>query len=142
MSQIQRIKKRVIFHYRFRRFSTNQADLRNLKRQRHRGFDYYGDEIGLIFVKKICAAASAFFGDTPVSPSLLVKHAPSRVLILLHAIYKHKKPPKWWLFVFVVGHTTPKSGKRYHFLMVSERLYFKVFNHVDAFLRPYRTPKL
>ena len=75
ISQIQRIKKRVIFLLSFRRFSTNQADLRNFKRQRHHGFVIKGDEIGLIFCKKICAAASALCGDTPVSPSLLVKHA-------------------------------------------------------------------
>ena len=48
----------------------------------------------MIFCKKICAAASAFFGDTPVSPSLLVKHASSRVRTLLHAIYKRKKATK------------------------------------------------
>ena len=50
-----------------------------------------GDEIGLIFCKKICAAASALCGDTPVSPSLLVKHAPSRVLIHSLRSLKQKK---------------------------------------------------
>jgi hypothetical protein len=48
----------------------------------------------LIFFQKSAPLRRLFFGDTPVSPSLLVKHASSRVLILLHAIYKRKKATK------------------------------------------------
>ncbi len=81
----------MIFLLRFRSFSTNQTDLRNYKRQRHYGFGYWGDEIGLIFLSKNLRHYADFFSDTPVSPSLLVEHASSRVLILLHAIYKRKK---------------------------------------------------
>ena len=56
--------------------------------------------------------------------------------------FKHKKNATKAVFLCLVGHTTAKSGKRYHFLMVSQRLYFKVFYHVDMFLLPFRTPTL
>ena len=51
--------------------------------------------------------------DTPVSLSLVVKPAPS--LVRDFCILTTKKPPTRGGF-FIVGHTTPKSGKRYHFL--------------------------
>lgn len=57
-------------------------------------FNGRGDEIDLIFFQKSAPLRRLYVSDTSVSPSLLVKHAPSRVRTLLHAIYKRKKATK------------------------------------------------
>ena len=116
---------------------------RNYKRQRHYGFGYWGNEIGLIFLSKnLCRYADFFqrysrLANPPCRTRFFACSNP-----IARNLQTQKSHHLWWLFVFVVVQTPPKSGKRYHFLMVSERLYFKVFNHVDMFLLPFRTPKV
>lgn len=42
----------------------------------------------------------------------------------------------------MVVHTTPKSGKRYHFLMAKKLFYFNELYHLVAVSQPLRTPTL